>query len=137
MTPFDFASWPPTVSATQLEELTVHATTYALSHGLLYRPPAPTLPKVPNAAIHVPLALFPSPLPRKLFEKANRLQKIYNVLYSRIALDDEFLDEVMGVEKGVGKVDEFIRELWKGWKALRDDGIHQVCETPNSTRASC
>lgn len=127
MTGFDFAAWPPTLTEAQLEELSVYATTYALSHGLLYLPPAPSLPKVPTAAIHAPLALFPSPLPRKLFEQATRLQRIYNVLYSRVALDDEFLDQVMGVETGVGKVDDFIGQLWRGWKALRDEGIDQVC----------
>ncbi|EKM79502.1 hypothetical protein AGABI1DRAFT_59176 [Agaricus bisporus var. burnettii JB137-S8] len=125
MTGFDFAAWPPTLTEAQLEELSVYATTYALSHGLLYLPPAPSLPKVPTAAIHAPLALFPSPLPRKLFEQATRLQRIYNVLYSRVALDDEFLDQVMGVETGVGKVDDFIGQLWRGWKALRDEGIDQ------------
>lgn len=137
MTHFDYANWPPTVSKTQLDELTAHATTYALSHGLLYLPPALPLPRVPSAAIHAPVALFPSPFPRRLFDQAKRLQSIYNVLYSRIALDEEFLDEVMGVENGVGKVDEFIGELWRGWKALRDDGINQVCRSYNFTPASC
>jgi glutathione synthase len=47
-------------------------------------------------------------------------------LYSRVALDEEFLDKVMGVEGGVGKVDDFIGQLWGGWKALRDEGIDQV-----------
>lgn len=124
---FDYASWPPTLTETQLEELTVYATTYALSHGLLYLPPVRPLPKVPSAAIHAPLALFPSPFPRKLFEQAKKLQGIYNVLYSRIALDEEFLDDVMGAENGVGKVDDFTGQLWRGWKALRDEGIDQVC----------
>ncbi|KAF9450553.1 hypothetical protein P691DRAFT_788998 [Macrolepiota fuliginosa MF-IS2] len=119
------ASMSPSLECAQLEELTVYATTYAISHGLLYLPPVLPLPKVPSAAIHAPLALFPSPIPKGLFERAQRLQRIYNVLYSRVALDDEFLDEVMGVENGVGKVDEFIGQLWRGWKTLRDEGIDQ------------
>jgi len=123
---FDFASWPPQLSQVQLEELTVHATSYALSHGLLYLPPVLPLPSVPSAAIHAPLSLFPSPLPRRLFEQAKKLQEIYNVLYSRVALDEEFLDRVMGAEHGVGKVDDFTGQLWKGWKALRDEGINQA-----------
>ncbi|KAF8993507.1 hypothetical protein BDQ17DRAFT_1368246 [Cyathus striatus] len=92
---FVFADWPPTVTKSQLEALTRYATTYALSHGLL------------------------------LFEQAKRIQRTYNVLYSRIAMDEDFLDEVMGAETGVGKVDEFIGQLWKGWKQLRDTGLVQ------------
>lgn len=42
-------------------------------------------------------------------------------------MDEEFLDRVMGAEEGVGKVDDFIGELWRGWKKLRDNGLAQVC----------
>jgi hypothetical protein len=31
----------------------------------------------------------------------------------------------MGVVDGVGKVDAFVGQLWKGWKQLRDEGIAQ------------
>ena len=48
------------------------------------------------------------------------MQHIYNVLYAKVASDDEFLDRVMG-EAGVGKVDEFTGQLWRKWKKLRDD----------------
>lgn len=123
---FDFASWPPSLPKEQLEALTLYATTYALSHGLLYLPPADRQPTVPSAAIHAPISLFPSPIPRALFEHGRKIQRIYNVLYARIAMDDEFLDEVMGAEKGVGKVDDFIGQLWMGWKRLRDIGLAQV-----------
>ncbi|KAH9480659.1 Glutathione synthetase [Psilocybe cubensis] len=40
-------------------------------------------------------------------------------------MDEEFLDRVMGAEKGVGKVDDFIGELWRGWKRLRENGLAQ------------
>ena len=42
-------------------------------------------------------------------------------------MDMEFLDSVMGSEEGVGKVDEFTGQLWRGWKALRDETV-QVCD---------
>ncbi|KAF9046271.1 glutathione synthase [Panaeolus papilionaceus] len=119
---FDFASWPPALPKDQLEALTLYASTYALSHGLLYLPPAAVQPKIPSAAIHAPISLFPSPFPRRLFEQANRIQKAYDILYARIAMDDAFLDQIMGAETGVGKVDDFIGQLWKGWKNLRDTG---------------
>ena len=126
MSSFDYASWPPALSNAQLEALTLYATTYALSHGLLYLPPAERQPTVPSAAIHAPVSLFPSPVPRALFEHGRRIQRIYNTLYARIAMDDEFLDDIMVAEKGVGKVDDFIGQLWTGWKRLRDAGLVQV-----------
>ena len=42
-------------------------------------------------------------------------------------MDTKFLDSVMGSEEGVGKVDEFTGQLWRGWKALRDETV-QVCD---------
>ena len=132
---FVFADWPPALTDAQQALLTQLATTYALSHGLLYLPPPPSsspssqslssssLPTAPTGAIHAPLSLFPSPFPRNLFQNALRLQKIYNTLYARIALDEEFLDGVMGE---VAQVDEFTGELWKSWRRLRDEGITEV-----------
>jgi hypothetical protein len=99
---FDFAAWPPELSKEQLETLTLYATTYALSHGLTYLPPGQQ-PETPTAAIHAPFTLLPSPFPRRLFEKARRLQRSYNILYARIAMDEEFLDRVMGAEQGSGR----------------------------------
>ena len=123
----DFGSWPPPdLSPAQLETLALHATSYAISHGLLYLPPADRQPIIPSAAIHAPISLFPSLFPRKLFELALKLQKTFNVLYARIAMDDGFLDQIMGAETGVGKVDAFMGRLWTGWKELRDEGLVQV-----------
>ncbi|KAF8158447.1 glutathione synthase [Crassisporium funariophilum] len=122
---FDFSRWPPSLAESQLEALTLYATTYALSHGLLYLPPADRQPTIPSAAIHAPISLFPAPFPRKLFERAQRIQRTYNVLYARIAMDEDFLDRVMGAETGVGQVDDFIGQLWTGWKQLRDEGLVQ------------
>lgn len=114
-------NWPPTLSDTQLEALTLLATTYALSHGLTYLPVAKTQPPAPTSVIHAPLALFPSPFPRNLFHHAQRLQRTYNILYARVASDVDFLDRVMGEVEGVGKVDEFTGQLWRRWKKLRDE----------------
>ncbi|KAJ7624993.1 hypothetical protein DFH06DRAFT_1285286 [Mycena polygramma] len=122
---FDFSEWPPTLSEAQLEALTLYATTYALSHGLLYLPAIKPQPRIPNSAIHAPLSVFPSPFPRRLFELARRLQSTYNILYARIATDVQFLDSVMGAIDGVGKVDDFVGQLWTGWKSLRDEGMIQ------------
>ncbi|KNZ73319.1 Glutathione synthetase [Termitomyces sp. J132] len=119
------SEWPPALTNTQIDQLTLLATSYAFSTGLLYLPPGERQPTIPESAIHAPLALFPSPLPRSLFEQAKRIQGIYNTLYARIALDEEFLDRIMGTENGVGKADDFIGQLWTGWKELRDQGLAQ------------
>ncbi|KAJ7031646.1 hypothetical protein C8F04DRAFT_1110148 [Mycena alexandri] len=122
---FTFSEWPPALSEAQLEDLTLYATTYALSHSLLYLPAVKPQPPVPNSAIHAPLSVFPSPFPRRLFSLARRLQSTYNILYARIATDVNFLDKVMGAIEGVGKVDDFVGQLWTGWKSLRDEGLVQ------------
>ncbi|KAH8082442.1 glutathione synthase [Cristinia sonorae] len=111
--------WPPDITESEAETLTLLATTYALSHGLVYLPVASIQPPAPTSSIHAPLSLFPSPIPRNQFEKARRLQNTYNVLYARVATDVEFLDRVMGEEQGVGQVDEFTGQLWRQWKRLR------------------
>jgi glutathione synthase len=120
--------WPPTLPAEQLDYLTLQATTYALAHGLLYLPPngGQPLPPIPASAIHAPFALFPTPFPKALFERANRLQHIYNVLYARVASDDGFLDGILNADTAVGRVDEFVGSLWRIWKDLRDGGPAQV-----------
>ncbi|KAK7439545.1 Glutathione synthetase [Stygiomarasmius scandens] len=124
--PFDFSQWPPSLSPDQIDVLHLRAARYALSHGLLYLPPG-TQPSsgIPTSAIHAPFSLLPTPVPRAQFEHAKKIQSIYNVLYARIAMDTEFLDTVMGTERGVGKVDDFVGRLWNGWKKLRDAGLEQ------------
>jgi glutathione synthase len=119
-------TWPPELTAAQVAALTLKATTYALSHGLVYLPVADKQPPAPTSSIHAPLALLPSPIPKQQFFKAKMLQRIYNVLYSRVAMDVEFLDRVMGAVDGVGKVDGFTGHLWQRWKRVRDVGTVQV-----------
>lgn len=119
--------WPPEVTDEQREALTLLATTYALSHGLVYLPPTDgAQPPAPTSVIHAPLALFPSPFPRRQFELARSLQSRYNKTYARIAMAEDFLDAVMGAQVGVGRVDEFTGQLWRIWKRLRSEGITQV-----------
>ncbi|KAG1815416.1 glutathione synthase [Suillus variegatus] len=126
MTSFNFSTWPPQLTPEQLEALTLAATTYALSHGLLYLPPSQspsnTQPRIPTTGIHAPLSLIPAPFPRAQFQAARELQSVYNVLYARVAMDTQFLDTVMGAEEGVGKADEFTGTLWRGWKRIREQG---------------
>ena len=123
-----FTSWPPDLTTEQLEQLTLLATTYALSHSLLYLPlPSPDKhpPPAPESAIHAPVSLIPAPIPRRIFSLALDLQRAYNTLYARVALDVSFLDQVMG-PGGVSDVDIFTSALWSTWKKLRDKGVPPV-----------
>jgi glutathione synthase len=123
-----FTSWPPEVTTEQLDQLTLLATTYALSHSILYLPPVSPEkppPPAPESAILAPISLIPTPIPRHVFAKAQNLQRGYNTLYSRIALDTSFLDDVMG-PGGVADVDDFTSALWSAWKKLRDEGVPPV-----------
>ncbi|CAE6455933.1 unnamed protein product [Rhizoctonia solani] len=109
--------WPPVLGDEQRDELSNLAATWALSHGLVY---FPVSPMDRGSAIHAPFTLLPSLFPRELFQRAQSLQRAYNVLYSRIALDRSFLDAVMGNNGGVSDVDPFTRDLWNAWKTVRD-----------------
>lgn len=120
-------SYPPVLSEAASIELLSIATDYALSHTLVYRPPAASSSSKPStsAVIHAPYALFPALYPRHLFELAQQLQQSYNLLYVLAALDDEFLEEVIG--GAVEELDEFQRELFKIWKITQREGLAQVC----------
>ncbi|KAF8488207.1 glutathione synthase [Russula emetica] len=120
-----FTSWPPDITTEQLDQLTILATTYALSHSILYLPPITPEkppPPAPESAILAPISLIPTPIPRRLFSKALTLQHAYNTLYARVALDTSFLDQVMG-PGGVADVDDFTSALWTTWKTMRNEGV--------------
>jgi glutathione synthase len=129
-TTMSLPEWPPAITDHHRTELARLATTYALAHGLLYLPPlaqdAQQQPRIPPSAIHAPVSLFPTPFPRTLFQRAQKLQRLYNVLYARIALDVDFLDRVLGGEQGLGNVDEYTGNLWKCWKTVRSVGFEQA-----------
>lgn len=117
--------WPPALPDAILKWIVAEANTYALTRGLSYLPSGSE--DIPVQALHAPFTLFPTPLPKHLFDEAMRLQRIYNALYSRIACEVDMIDRVLGDEVGVGRVDSFTGRLWRGWKNLRDQGcIRQV-----------
>jgi hypothetical protein len=118
--------WPPDLTDEQAKTLARIATTYSLSHGMIHLHARPIQPRIPGSAIYAPLTLLPAPFPRPLFQMALRLQRIYNILYSRIAMDEEFLDDIFNTDHGIGEVDDYVGQLWKGWKQLRDEGVAQV-----------
>lgn len=122
-------SWPPALPSAQVEHLTGLALDYALSHGLIYRPPYPANSTTPlsASAISAPISLFPSPFPRDLHARALRVQELYNELYARVTLDEPWLEDVVkGCFWGEDGGDDFMRNLWKGWTEVRKQGVTQV-----------
>jgi hypothetical protein len=116
--------WPPAFSAEQLAQLQLLASTFALGHGFTVLPLPPTSePKMhqgtPSSAVPAPLSICPTPFPKDLYDLAVRIQPAYNAVYANITRDVAFLDRVMGGV--VSKVDEFQGELWRAWKACRED----------------
>ncbi|CAO1624172.1 unnamed protein product [Parajaminaea phylloscopi] len=110
--------WPPKLTEAQAAALAAQATDFALAHGIVYRPTGQPPPS--THAHHAPISLLPSPFPRSAFTGALELQPILNELYAAVALDDAFLERVVG--GNVAQVDEFQRGLWEVYKSVREQG---------------
>lgn len=130
------SAWPPELDDEAKRKLCLQATDYAISHSILYRPVAPSGSLQPplDAAIHAPISLFPTPFPRSLYEQAQRLQPLYNDLYSQIATDNAFLERVIG--GNVILVDDFQKRIWQIYKHVKAEGIAQVSTTKNVHESS-
>ena len=105
--------WPPAelCHADKLGLISCDARDYALAHGIVYRAlPAAGNPTPQDTTIHAPMTVVPTPFPRALFEKARKLQPLFNQLYARVAMADDFLVSVF--ETSVCKVDDFQRRLY-------------------------
>jgi glutathione synthase len=70
----------------QVEELAKHAVDYALTNGILLQSR-----KSPEDAEHAPFMLFPTPIPKKLFDQTKEVQQDFNLLVHKVSLDHEFL----------------------------------------------
>lgn len=89
------STYPPKVSSKELQDTVLVAIDWALAHGLIVRP---TLDKqsTNNAAVtHAPFALYPTPFPRKEFEKARNVQQPWNTLIHKMSQDDQLISETM------------------------------------------
>lgn len=99
-----------TLTEEQLNILKDAALDFALSHGLVVRPPpAPESKDDPHHAtlstgvINAPISLFPTPFPKQAYKDAVQVQPLFNQLVHEISEDDAFLKEIMeryGKDKG-------------------------------------
>lgn len=86
-----------TLNEEQLTILRDAALDFALSHGLVVRPPPSTddTTTQQEGVINAPVALFPTPFPVNAFNNAVKIQPLYNQLVHDISQDDAFLKEIM------------------------------------------
>ena len=79
----------PSLDASTLRYLAECSKNYALMNGVIKRVEGSL--DSSEVATYIPHTLFPSPLPRKLYNLANEMQESINELVLRVANDKEFL----------------------------------------------
>ncbi|CAG8514581.1 7597_t:CDS:10 [Ambispora gerdemannii] len=122
------SSYPPQVSEANLKHLKELSIDWALSHGVVIRPPADLALANNSSVIHAPLALFPSPFPKKAFEKGLLLQPLFNLLFHRLTKDNEYIKEIMNennCRNRLSKGDDFIEKLYNIYLTVNKEGISQ------------
>lgn len=91
--------YPPDLTTAETEHLFSTIKDWSIANGLTVRPQPTIVPtKIDPQGIlatTAPVTLFPSPFPRVCFEQAKGIQRTYNKLYSSIAQDEPFLEEIV------------------------------------------
>ncbi|KAF8984646.1 hypothetical protein BGZ46_007352 [Entomortierella lignicola] len=115
-----------TLNENQLQILKDAALDFALSHGLVVRPPVQANDSnsavIPSGVINAPVSLFPTPFPVNAFNDAVKIQPLYNQLVHDISQDDEFLREIM---ESLSVVDDFVKRLYDLYLTVKKEGIAQ------------
>jgi len=129
MSPTIYPDYPPALTPAQEEYLVTFVKDWSIAHGLAVRPSPSALGDTPeggttllangalNLATTAPVTLFPSLFPMRCFHEALLLQKAYNEVYSAIARDEKWLEEM---------VDEYV-----SWRLQRKTRLlMSVCKAP-------
>lgn len=94
-----YNDYPEDLEKGQLDHIVNSIKDWTIAHGLAIRPPSDFTPDSQDpqdiAAIPAPVTLFPSLFPSTCFEEAVAIQKAYNELYARIAMDEGWLGEII------------------------------------------
>ncbi|KAG0053408.1 hypothetical protein BGZ83_001174 [Gryganskiella cystojenkinii] len=93
---------------------------FALSHGLVVRPPAKATSH--TGVVNAPISLFPTPFPVNAFKDAVKIQPLFNQLVHDISQDDAFLKEIM---ESLSHVDDFVKRLYDLYLVVKKEGIAQ------------
>ncbi|RCH99452.1 hypothetical protein CU098_009412 [Rhizopus stolonifer] len=117
--------YPPQVSSQELEHTVAQAIDWALAHGLVVRPPLEKQAIFTNnaAVTHAPFSLYPTPFPRKEYEKAKTLQQPWNTLIHKMSRDENLISETM---ETLSKLDDFMNQLYEIYLTVKNEGIVQT-----------
>ncbi|KAF2866543.1 hypothetical protein BDV95DRAFT_504752 [Massariosphaeria phaeospora] len=118
--------YPPELSPEEERYLVTNVKDWSIAHGLAVRP-APSFVESSQdpagvLATTAPVTLFPSLFPHTCFEQGLAIQKAYNELYSAIARDEEWLQEIV---KELIEIDDFVGKLWQTHLAVKEAGYVQ------------
>ncbi|KAK3584563.1 hypothetical protein CHS0354_030570 [Potamilus streckersoni] len=108
------------LSEEKLKTLIHRAKQWALLYGVQMRKAED--PSNPATVDFAPMTLFPSLLPRAIFEEAKSLQIHFQRLMHRAAHDHAFL---VNCFKTVIQVDEFTRKMWEIYLEVQKQGLVQ------------
>ncbi|KAL4655309.1 glutathione synthetase [Arapaima gigas] len=103
-----------------IQELKEVARDAALLHGVLMR--TKESPNSSEVVSYAPFTLFPTPLPRPLFQQAVQLQILFNRLVDKISQDLSFLEEALA---STIKVDDFTAQLFNIHRTVQQEGHSQ------------
>uniref|UniRef100_UPI00358FDE9B glutathione synthetase-like n=1 Tax=Myxine glutinosa TaxID=7769 RepID=UPI00358FDE9B len=101
-----------------LASLVSDATDFALSQGILSR--IKDVPQNPQVATFIPFMLFPSIVPRPLFEQVLAIQTDFNLMVDQVSQDFCFLERCL---RSTVQADEFIGRLFALYEEMKVDGI--------------
>lgn len=101
-------------------DLAKEAKDVALLHGVLMRTNEAS--KSAELVTYAPFTLFPTTVPKVVFQQALDVQKYYNILVDKISQSADFLEEALA---STIEVDEFTARLFKIYKQVLKEGSSQ------------
>ncbi|KAG5838383.1 glutathione synthetase isoform X1 [Anguilla anguilla] len=103
-----------------IRDLEAVAKDTALLHGVLMR--TKESPNSSEVVSYAPITLFPSPLPKVLFDQGIAVQTHFNRLVDKISQDSKFLQEALA---STIKVDDFTARLFNIYMHILQEGCSQ------------
>ncbi|XP_069035581.1 glutathione synthetase isoform X2 [Lepisosteus oculatus] len=103
-----------------IQDLQEVAKDSALLQGVLMR--TRESPSSSEVVSYAPFTLFPTPVPRDLFEQALQVQTHFNLLMDRISQDAEFLEQALA---STIEADDFTARLFSIYRQVLKEGCSQ------------
>ena len=104
------------VNDPKIRRIAEEAISWAFQHGLVVASGTETAGQV----FHAPIALYPTPFPRDVFEFAKEITPKFAELYDKVSEDDGFMRETL--KEAALNDPEFTGRLWKIYEACGKRG---------------